>query len=66
MGNRNDLVTIKAKIIDLDSTFNSLETDDIDRVEIMSINKEIMSQKKSKELSNFIGPVLKQYKLELQ
>ena len=66
MGNRNDLVTIKAKIIDLDSTFNSLETDDIERVEIMSIHKEIMSQKKSKELSNFIGPVLKQYKLELQ
>jgi len=39
--------------------FNSLEIDDIKL-------EEIMSQKKSKELSDFLGPVLKQYKFELQ
>jgi len=55
----NDLDTIKIKINDLNSTFNSLEIDDI-KIE------EIMSQKKSKELSDVMGPVLEQYKFELQ
>ncbi len=55
----NDLDTIKIKINDLNSTFNSLEIDDI-KIE------EIMSQKKSKELSDLMGPVLEQYKFELQ
>ena len=44
---------------DLNSTFNSLEIDDIK-------HDEIMSQKKSKELSDLMGPVLEQYMFELQ
>jgi len=55
----NDLDTIKSKMKDLNSMFNSLEIDDIK-------HEEIMSQKQSKELSKFMGPVLKQYKFELQ
>jgi len=55
----DELDTIKAKMNDLNSTFNSLEIDDI-RIE------EIMSQKKSKELSDLMEPVLKQYKFELK
>ncbi len=54
-----DLGTIKAKMIELNSMFNSLEIDDIKL-------DEIMSKKKSNELSDLMGPVLKQYKLELQ
>jgi len=55
----DDLDNIKAKMNDLNSTFNSLEFDDMKL-------EEIMSQKKSKELSDMMGPVLKQYKFELQ
>jgi len=55
----DELDTIKAKINDLNSTFNSLEIDDIKL-------EEIMSQKKSKELNDLMGPVLEQYKFELQ
>jgi len=54
----DELETIKAKINDLNSTFNSLEIDDIKL-------EEIMSQKKSKELSDLMGPVLEKYKFEL-
>jgi len=55
----DDIDTIKSKMNELNSTFNSLEIDDIKL-------KEIMSKKKSKELSELMGPVLKQYKFELQ
>jgi len=55
----DDLDTIKAKMNDLNSTFNSLEIDDIK-------HDEIMSQKKPKELSDLMGPVLEQYMFELQ
>jgi len=58
-GSTNDLDTIKAKMNDLNSTFNSLEFDDIK-------HGEIMTQKKSKEVSDLMGPVLKKYKFELQ
>jgi len=54
-----DLATIKAKMNELNSMFNSLEIDDIKL-------EEIMSKKKSKELNDLMGPVLKQYKFELQ
>jgi len=54
-----DLDKIKAKMNELNSMFNSLEIDDIKL-------DEIMSKKKSNELSDLMGPVLKQYKLELQ
>jgi hypothetical protein len=50
-----DLATIKAKTNDL----NSLEMDDIK-------HGEIMSKKKSKELNDLMGQVLKKYKFELQ
>ncbi len=55
----DDIDTIKSKMNELNSTFNSLEIDDIKL-------KEIMSKIKSKELSELMGPVLKQYKFELQ
>ncbi len=54
----DDLDMIKTKMNDLNSTFNSLEIDEIKL-------EEIMSQKKS-ELSDLMGPVLNRYKLELQ
>ncbi len=54
-----DLATIKAKMNELNSMSNSLEIDDIK-------HEEIMSQKKSKELNELMGPVLKQCKYELQ
>jgi len=54
-----DLATIKAKMNELNSMFNSLEIDDIKL-------EEIMSKKKSKELNELMGPVLKQCKYELQ
>jgi len=53
------LETIKPKLNELNSMFNSLEIDDIK-------HEEIMSKKKSKELGDLMGPVLKKYKLELQ
>jgi hypothetical protein len=34
--------------------------------EAMKASKKIMSEKKSKELSDLMGPILKQYKIELQ
>jgi len=55
----DELDMIKTKINDLNSTFNSLEVDDI-RIE------EIMSQKKSKEINDLVEPALKRYKFELQ
>jgi len=55
----DELDTIKAKMNDLNSTFNSLE---IDVIKL----EEIMSQKKSKQLNDLMGPVLEQYKFELQ
>jgi len=55
----DELATIKTKINDLNSMFNSLEIDD-NKIE------EIMSQKKSKGLSDLMRPVLEKYKLELQ
>jgi len=55
----DELDTIKSKMNDLNSMFNSLEIDDIK-------HEEIMSQKQSKELNDLMGPVLKQYKFELQ
>jgi len=55
----DDLDTIKAKINDLNSMFNSLEIDDIKL-------EEIMSQKKSKEISDLNGPVFEHYKFQLQ
>jgi len=55
----DELATIETKMNDLNSMFNSLEIDDIKL-------EEIMSKKKSKELNDLMGPVLKQYKLELQ
>jgi len=54
-----DLEEIKAKMNELNSMFNSLEIDDINL-------KEIITKKKSKELSELMEPVLKQYKFELQ
>jgi len=54
-----DFDTIKAKMNELNSMFNSLENYDIKQ-------EEIMSQKKSKELNELMGPVLKQCKYELQ
>jgi len=54
-----DLSTIKAKLDELNSMFNSLEIDDIKL-------DEIMSKKKSKELSDLMAPVLRQIKFELQ
>ena len=54
----DELATIKTKINDLNSMFNSLEIDGIKL-------EEIMSQKKSKEISDLMGPVLEQYKFEL-
>jgi len=53
------LETIKPKMNDLHSMFNSLVIDDIK-------HEEIMSKKKLKELGDLMGPVLNQYKLELQ
>jgi len=55
----NVLETIKAKMNDLHSTFNSLQIDD-------SKLEEIMSQKQSKELSKLMGLVLKRCKFEVQ
>jgi len=54
-----ELDNIKAKINNLNSTFSSLEIDDIKL-------DEIMSQKKSKEVSDLMGLALNQYKFELQ
>jgi len=56
--NTDDLDTIRGKLKDLNSMFDSLEIDDIKL-------EEIMSKKKSKELNDLMDPVLKQYKLEL-
>jgi len=53
-----DLATIKVKLNELNSMFNSLEIDDIKL-------EEIMSKKKSKELNELMGPVSEQYKFEL-
>ncbi len=55
----DELDTIKAKINDLNSTFNSLEIDDIKL-------EEIMSQKQSREISEMMEPALEQYKFDLQ
>jgi len=55
----DELETIKAKMNELNSTFNSLEIDDIK-------HEEIMSQKQSKELNDLMEPVLKKYKFDLQ
>jgi len=54
-----DIDTIETKINDLNSTFNSLEIDDIKL-------EEMMSKTKSKELGDLLGSVLEQYKFELQ
>jgi len=54
----DDIDTIKSKMNDLNSTFNSLEIDD-------KKLEEIMSKKKSKALNELMVPVLKQYKFEL-
>jgi len=54
-----DLATIKAKMNELNSMFDSLEIDDIKL-------EEIMSKKKSKVLNDLMGPILMQYKSELQ
>jgi len=53
------LETIKPKMNDLNSMFNSLEIDDIKL-------KEIISKKQLKELSDLMGPGLKKYKFDLQ
>jgi len=55
----DDLDTINGKMNVLKSTFNSLEIDDTKL-------EEIMSKKKSKEVSDLMEPVLKQCKYELQ
>jgi len=55
----DELDTIKAKMNELNSTFNSLEIDDIK-------HEEIMSQKQSKELNDLMEPVLEKYKFDLQ
>ncbi len=52
------LETIKSKMKELNSMFNSLEIDD-------KKLEEIMSKKKSKALNELMVPVLKQYKFEL-
>ncbi len=54
-----ELETIKVKINELNSTLNSSEIYDIKL-------KEMMSKKKSKELGDLLGPVLKKYKFEIQ
>ncbi len=54
-----ELETIKVKINELNSTLNSSEIYDIKL-------KEMMSKKKSKELGDLLGPVLKQCKFEIQ
>jgi len=54
-----DLATIKVKMNELNSAFNSLQIDDT------KLN-EIMSKQKSKELSQLMGPVLKRYKFKVQ
>ncbi len=58
-GITNDLDTIKAKMNELNSMFNSSEIDEIKF-------KEIMTKKKAKELRDLMRPFLKQYKFELQ
>jgi len=54
-----DLEAIKSKMKELNLMFNSLEIDD-------KKLEEIMSKKKSKELSELMVPVLRQIKFELQ
>jgi len=53
------LETIKSKMKELNSMFNSLEIDD-------KKLEEIMSKKKSNELNELMAPVLRQIKFELQ
>ncbi len=54
-----DLSTIRAKLNELNSMFNSLEIDD-------KKLEEIMSKKKSNELNDLMQPVWKQCKYDLQ
>ena len=51
--------TIKTKKNILNSTFDTLEIDELK-------HDEILSQRKSKEVSEMLEPVLKNYKMELQ
>jgi hypothetical protein len=60
-GNENERWhnTIKTKKNILNSTFDTLEIDGLK-------HDEILSQRKSKEVSEMLEPVLKNYKMELQ